>query len=62
MMPRLELWTSLLPAEGRRRAGRKTIENAESAFANSAFSFFVARGRNYTWTTARTVPIEVRVA
>jgi uncharacterized protein DUF6933 len=32
---------------------RAKTRNAESAFANSAFSFFVARGRYYDWTTCR---------
>jgi hypothetical protein len=39
---------------------RKTAESA--VLASSAFSFLVARGRNYTWTTGFTVPIVVRVA
>ena len=49
-------------ARSGRRGSQRQTKNAESAFANSAFSFFVARGRNHTWTTAFTVPIEVRVA
>jgi len=37
-------------------------QNAESALANSAFSFFVARGRYPAWTTDFWLSFEARVA
>jgi hypothetical protein len=39
-------------------AQKRTAESRRSRFRGSV----VARGRNYTWTTGLTVPIEVRVA